>query len=311
MNNKRMAKSPQRIYENARYAILGLILFTVLNIVLYYTGSDTYYVATVFLSYFLVAMLENAAGLVLAALVLAPYVLCFFLSKKKYAWMIVALVLVCIDTLVLLLLLLAFGVVGAFALDILFHILAIVMLAIGVKNGKAALGAGAASDPYHPAETAADAAAVSDPYHPVETAAGAASDPYHPAETAERNVPQNGAEAPFSEMTCLASVSEDGKRFGMAGEGTLRFYENEVVLGTVSMAKTLLVGSFFSSPTEKARFAYSDIARVYYARKNERNVRIDLRDGRAIAMELNRNNKQRFIDLFAAHGVAIEPFAQQ
>ena len=282
MEKKSMSNSPQRIYNNARYAILALILFTVLNVLLALMGSDSYYVVSVFLSYFLYLGFEGAIGILLAALALVPYVLCFFFSKKKPAWMIVALVLVAIDTLILVLLALANDALLSLILDIILHIAEIVLLALGIKAGKALFGK-------------------------------AAEDPYHPAQTAERapGTIQNDGEGPFTDVVCVVSVSEDGKRFGMQTEGLARFYENELALGSASLAKTMLLGSAFASSEERMRFAYSDVARASFTKKNERTVRIDLQDGRAGCLVLNRGNKQQLLDLLQAHGIEVEPFTQE
>ena len=59
------------------------------------------------------------------------------------------------------------------------------------------------------------------------------------------------------------------------------------------------------------RFAYSDVARASFTKKNERTVRIDLQDGRAGCLVLNRGNKQQLLDLLQAHGIEVEPFTQE
>lgn len=281
MNNKKMSASPQRIYQNARYGILGLILFTILNLVLYFIGSDSYYLFSVFLAYILAVGFENAVGLVLAALVLAPYVLAFFLSKKKRGWLIAALVLFSLDTLILILLGLGSGALLSLTLDLLFHGLVIVLLALGVKNGKAATGEGS-GDPYHPADAAADG---------------------------QTSAPADG-DGPFTDVVCVVAVSEDGQKFSLQSEGLVRFFENELAFGMNSMARTLLLGSAFASTQEKVRCAYTDVVRAFYTGKHERNVRFDLAGGQSVIVTLNRGNREQFVNLLAAHGVAIEPFAQ-
>lgn len=74
------------------------------------------------------------------------------------------------------------------------------------------------------------------------------------------------------------------------------------------MGTSLLLGSAFASTKERMRFAYTDIARVFYARKNERTVRIDLQDGRYAYIVLNNRTREQLTDQFAEHGITIEPF---
>ena len=271
MNNKQMA-SPQKLYDNARRMLLLAIVFTVVNMALAFLGSGTYFLFSVFLAYMLAVGFGNAVGIILAALVLAPYVLAYFLSKRKRGWLIAALVMISVDTLLLILLGISSGALLSLAMDFIFHGLLIGLLAIGVKNGKAALGAEDA-DPYHPAEAPA-------------------------------------AEEPYTDLVCALSVSEDGHKFNLQSEGVARFYETELALGMKSFGRMVLVGSVFTAPEEKLRCPYGDIVRAYWTKKNERTVRFDFADGRAAVVVLNRGNRDQFVTLLNAHGVAVEPFAQ-
>jgi len=81
------------------------------------------------------------------------------------------------------------------------------------------------------------------------------------------------------------------------------------VLGTNSMGMTLAFGSAFASTKERMRFAYTDIMRAYFARKNERTVRFDLSDGRYAYLILTNAARDQLAELLSAHGVTIEPFA--
>ena len=149
---------------------------------------------------------------------------------------------------------------------------ALLEIIAGMKNGKAALGDGS-DDPYHPAETPA-------------------------------------AESDYTDVVCVVSVSEDGKKFNMQSEGVARFYDDELALGMKSFGRMVLVGSVFTSPEEKLRCPYGDVVRARWTKKNERAVRFDFADGRAASIVLNRGNKDQFVTLLTYHGVTIEPFAQ-
>lgn len=279
MNNKRMSTSPQRVYDAARYAILGLILITVLNIVLGLLDSDNYYVSSVFTAFFMSIVVEGAVGVILAALILAPFVIAFFLSKKNRVWMIVALVLTALD----LLFVIVVGILGEelplYILDILAHIFVIVILVLGVINGKK----------LKQQEEAAEEAAA------------------YPVETPERSQ-ENGDEGPFTDVVCGVSIPGGSKLQMLEMEGIARFYENELALGTNSFGMTVAFGSAFASTKERMRFAYTDIARAYFAKKNERTVRIDLQDGRYAFLIVNRTTRDQLTELLSAHGVEIAPF---
>ncbi len=138
MEKKHLLTSAQKIYRSARYAILALILLTILNVLLDLLNRETYIVSTVFISF----NLHAVSAYLLAALSLVPYMLCFLFSKKHPAWLIVALVLVSIDTFALLCMaLFNFFLLLVMIEDVLFHILVIVLLSLGIKNGKAAMAA--------------------------------------------------------------------------------------------------------------------------------------------------------------------------
>ena len=285
MEKKRMSTSPQRIYNNARYAILGLILFTVLNVLLALVDSDSYYVVSVFLAYFLYLGLEGVPGILVAAVILVPYALCFFLSTKKPLWMIVALVLVALDTVILILLALANDALLGVILDIIVHIAEIVLLVLAIKAGKSLFGKTAEADPYHPAEGG-------------EHVPG-------------RVVNPESGEGPFTDVVVVVALSEDGTKFGLQSEGLARFYDEELALGTKDLTKSMLLGSAFTSSEERLRVPYTDVVKAFYTKKNQRTVRIDFADGRAACFTTNWGNKQQLLDLLAAHGITVEPFVQQ
>ena len=281
MKNKTMASSPQRIYDGARYAILGLVLITILNVFMVLMGSDRYYVSSVFASYFVSIAFEGALGIILAAVLVAPFVVAFFLSKKNHVWLIVALVLTALDLLFVIYIGIALDMLAYRILDILAHVFVIVLLVLGIINGKK----------LKQQEEAAE-----------ETAA-------YPGETPQRTA-DNGDEGPFTDVVCSVAVSEDGTKHSLETAGIARFYENELVLGTNSVGMTIAFGSAFASTKERMRFAYTDIARAYFARKNERTVRFDLADGRYAYLILTNPARDQLAELLSAHGVTIEPFAE-
>lgn len=279
MKNKTMSTSARRIYDAARFAILGLVLITVLNVFLALLGTDSYYVSSVFAAFFFSVVAEGALGVILAAVLVAPFVVAFFLSKKNRVWMIVALVLTALD----LLFVIVVGILGEelplYILDILAHIFVIVLLVLGVINGKK----------LKQQEEAAEEAAA------------------YPGETPQRSV-ENGDEGPFTDVVCGVSIPGGSKLQMLEMEGIARFYENELALGTNSFGMTVAFGSAFASTKERMRFAYTDIARAYFAKKNERTVRIDLQDGRYAFLIVNRTTRDRLAELLLEHGVEIAPF---
>lgn len=281
MKNKTMASSPQRIYDAARYAILGLVLITILNVFLVLLESDSYYVSSVFASYFVSVVFEGALGIILAAVLVAPFALAFFLSKKNRVWLIVALVLTALDLLFVFYIGIALDMLVYRILDILAHIFVIVILVLGVINGKK----------LKQQEAAAEEAAA------------------YPGETPQRTA-ENGDEGPFTDVICSVAVSEDGTKHSLETAGVARFYENELVLGTNSIGMAVAFGSAFASTKERMRFAYTDIVRAYFARKNERTVRFDLADGRYAYLILTNAARDQLAELLSAHGVTIEPFAE-
>ena len=86
--------------------------------------------------------LYAGSAYLLAALSLAPFMMCFLFSKKQPGWLIAALVFVSIDTIALLCMaLLNFFLLFVMSEDVLFHILVIVLVSLGIKNRKVAMAA--------------------------------------------------------------------------------------------------------------------------------------------------------------------------
>ncbi len=280
MEKRKMGGSPEKAYQSARYAILFLIVLTVVNIIFRVVSIDRYFVSSVFLSYFAVTyfgeLYQLGLGVVIAGAILVPYVLAFFLSKKKPAWMIVALVLFALDTLFVIAMMFLLKQIGesplSMILDLLLHALGIFELSMGVK--------------------------------------------YREAATEEADAAEEGAALPgdedgeYREVSGVVAVSKEDGKHTLEAAGVVRFYENEVVIGSINTGSALLIGAAYSSPTERMRFAYPEIARARFTKKNERTVQIDLTDGRYAYFVLTEANRDLLASLLYEHGVTIEPFAE-
>ena len=135
-----------RQVANGRYSLLLIVILTVVNLIMTILDTNTYFLFSASVPYYLVFVgmgIENGfvngawnvkgtltyTGLVIALVIVAVYLLCWLLSKKRAGWLTAALVLFIIDTVAL--------VVITFALydspmgklvDFLLHIWAIVEL---------------------------------------------------------------------------------------------------------------------------------------------------------------------------------------
>ena len=143
-----------RQVANGRYSLILIVILTVVNLIMTILDTNTYFLFSASVPYYLVFVgmgMENGfvngdwnvrgtltyTGLVIALIIVAVYLLCWLLSKKRAGWLTVALVLFIIDTVAL--------VVIAFALyespegklvDLLLHIWAIVELVLAVRGSK-------------------------------------------------------------------------------------------------------------------------------------------------------------------------------
>lgn len=122
----------------ARYNLLLMIIFTVINIAILLTDGGVMLLFSATVPYFavlLASMAEiTAVGIGVALFILVLYFICWIFSKKHYGWMIAALVLFAIDTLLMavsyILIADATGI-----LDVVIHIWVFYYLIIGVKYG--------------------------------------------------------------------------------------------------------------------------------------------------------------------------------
>lgn len=139
MSTKEMV---QQKYKTARNNLLLMLILTVVNIVLYVTGSDTMMLFSATVPYFGI-IIGSVSGsqafltfcICIAAAILILYLLCWILSKDHYGWMTVALVLFIIDTLAMIGMYFGLGEISGI-LDVVIHVWVLYYLIIGVKYGK-------------------------------------------------------------------------------------------------------------------------------------------------------------------------------
>ena len=106
--------SPLAAYKTARSILWILLIMSAANVLITLLGSDTYFVFTNFITY-LAAVYARVfydytqdpvylvIGILVALVILAVYLLCCLLSKKKRGWLTAALVLFSVDTATMLL----------------------------------------------------------------------------------------------------------------------------------------------------------------------------------------------------------------
>lgn len=128
-----------RQVANGRYSLLLIVILTVVNLIMTILDTNTYFLFSASVPYYLVFVgmgIENGfvdgawnvkgtltyTGLVIALVIVAVYLLCWLLSKKRAGWLTAALVLFIIDTVAL--------------VDFLLHIWAIVELVLAVRGSK-------------------------------------------------------------------------------------------------------------------------------------------------------------------------------
>jgi len=182
MNNQRLRTvktGPAQKYASARANLLLVIVFTVINVAMLLFGSDSMFLFSATLPYFLTLMgivtgyTEGlAVGLGLAAVLIVAYLLCWIFSKKRFGWMVTAFVLFILDTVFLLWFYISIG-EAAGIIDIVFHAWIIYSLITAVIAGPKALV---------PEEVSSEAE-ISDPK---EEAGGADSQPIYTIDPDEK-----------------------------------------------------------------------------------------------------------------------------
>ena len=144
-------------FLTARLNLLVVVAFTFLNVIMALTASDTYLLFSASIPYYAVYMgmllcdkfppeyydefgayfsfpdSFLIAMIIVAVVILALYLLCWFMSKKHYAWLIVASALFVFDILGMFWF---FGFDSSMILDIVFHAWVMYYLIVGVKVAK-------------------------------------------------------------------------------------------------------------------------------------------------------------------------------
>lgn len=128
-------------YDNCRSNLLLVIIFTVINCILLFTKSETMFLFSATIPYFVMVLGVFSeiyelliASIVIAVVIVVLYFLCWLFSKKRYGWLIAALVLFSLDTLALIgLYLLMEDFSGIF--DLLVHIWVLYYLISGIVHG--------------------------------------------------------------------------------------------------------------------------------------------------------------------------------
>ncbi len=134
--------------NTGRHSLLLIIIFTVINLFMIIGDTGRYFLFSASIPYeltFLGALMtyqETGAilgvytytALVISAAILALYLLCWLLSKKRAAWYVVALVLFALDTLFMVYINLEY--IGEYIMDIVFHVWVLWELWQAISAGK-------------------------------------------------------------------------------------------------------------------------------------------------------------------------------
>ena len=148
MNNQKY--SPEYLLKQtagARASLLAVLIFTVVNLAMLLLEIDMYFVFSATVPQYLTAFCMGidigqgylgfgpftAIALVVSAVVLVLYLLCWLLSKKRPGWLIAALVFFIIDTVVLLVVSLLLEILTENILDLVFHGLIVFQLIQGIS----------------------------------------------------------------------------------------------------------------------------------------------------------------------------------
>lgn len=138
-----------------RYALLLILIFTVVNLAMVLLDTGRYFLFSASVPYYLTMLgmgMDNGfvdaawnridtytiTALAISAVILALYLVCWLLSKKRAGWLTAALVLFCLDTAALLVFAwLLYDSMLTILLDLLLHVWAIWQIAYAVRcSGK-------------------------------------------------------------------------------------------------------------------------------------------------------------------------------
>lgn len=134
-------------YKSMRASLLAIVIFSAINLISV-TLTQTYFLFSAYLPQLLAVVgyefyLETEMTVfpvifgVIGLVMVIPYLICWIFSKKHVGWMIGALVMFSLDTLLFLPDFITFLMAGDFStiLDLVFHVYALVSLAMGVSYG--------------------------------------------------------------------------------------------------------------------------------------------------------------------------------
>lgn len=143
MRNTNVDKNSRPYLEgrisSARYSLLLVIIFSVVNLILLLTQSDRYFLFSASVPYYLTAFgmgMDRGVGgsvftvtaLLISALILAAYVICWLQSKQHWICTLIALCLFAIDTVLLVVIVINLELLQDNILDLLFHAWAVTEL---------------------------------------------------------------------------------------------------------------------------------------------------------------------------------------
>lgn len=141
-NNPPLTRAEAQLkYDRARHNLLAMIVLTLINLVLLALDTGTMFLFSASVPYILVAFgiysgfpLILAVFGVIAAIAMVLYFLCWLLSKKRPGWMVLALVLFILDTVLMVAFYFPFqGFSDIF--DLLIHVWVLYYLILGTKYG--------------------------------------------------------------------------------------------------------------------------------------------------------------------------------
>ena len=147
MNTQYTSVSPkvafEAKYKNSRLNLLLMIALTLVNIVLLFADANSMllfsatipYVAAITAIYNVKTAIV-VTGIIVAAVLILLYLLCWLMSKKHYIWMVLATVLFTIDTIYMIYFYYASGTMADGILDIAIHAFVFYYLITGIINGR-------------------------------------------------------------------------------------------------------------------------------------------------------------------------------
>lgn len=151
MKNQTIDKNSREYLERQRASgrnnLLLVVIFTVINLVMLLTESNTYFLFSASVPYYFTAFgmgmdmgmggsVFTVTALVISALILAAYLLCWIFGKKRKGWLIAALVLFIVDSVLLVLMTLAMEMLTESIIDLVFHAWVVVSLCQALSADK-------------------------------------------------------------------------------------------------------------------------------------------------------------------------------